>query len=67
MKIAIPDDYQDAVRTLDSFQKLNGHQVVVSREHISDPEVLASHLQGVEALVLIRERTPTYIFDSSYL
>ncbi len=58
MKIAIPDDYQDAVRTLDSFQKLNGQQVVVSHEHISNPEVLASHLQGVEALVLIRERTP---------
>jgi|SRR5450755_801741 D-3-phosphoglycerate dehydrogenase / 2-oxoglutarate reductase len=58
MKIAIPDDYQDAVRTLDSFQKLNGQQVVVSREHISDPEALATRLQGVEALVLIRERTP---------
>ena len=29
MKIAIPDDYQDAVRTLDSFQKLNGQQVVI--------------------------------------
>ena len=27
MKIAIPDDYQDAVRTLDCFQKLNGQQV----------------------------------------
>ena len=58
MKIAIPDDYQDAVRTLDCFQKLNGQHVVISREHISDPEVLAARLQGVEALVLIRERTP---------
>ena len=58
MKIAIPDDYQDAVRMLDCFQKLNEQQVVISREHISDPEVLAARLQGVEALVLIRERTP---------
>src|SRR5450631_1391158 len=58
MKIAIPDDYQDAVRTLGCFQKLNGQHVVISREHISDPEVLAARLQGVEALVLIRERTP---------
>ncbi|HEY5003384.1 MAG TPA: D-2-hydroxyacid dehydrogenase family protein [Ktedonobacteraceae bacterium] len=58
MKIAIPDDYQDAVKTLDCFQKLNGQPVVISREHISDPEVLAARLQGVEALVLIRERTP---------
>ncbi|HEX6480996.1 MAG TPA: D-2-hydroxyacid dehydrogenase family protein [Ktedonobacteraceae bacterium] len=58
MKIAIPDDYQDAVRTLDCFQKLNGHQVSISREHISEPEALAARLQGAEALVLIRERTP---------
>lgn len=58
MKIAIPDDYQDAVRTLDCFQKLNGQQIVILREHRGDPEVLADHLQGVEALVLIRERTP---------
>ena len=58
MKIAIPDDYQDAVRMLDCFQKLNEQQIVISREHISDPEVLAARLQGVEALVLIRERTP---------
>jgi len=58
MKIAIPDDYQEAVRTLDCFQKLDGHQVIISREHIGDPKVLAARLQGVEALVLIRERTP---------
>ena len=58
MKIAIPDDYQDAVRTLDSFQKLSGQHVVVIREHISQPDLLAARLQGVQALVLIRERTP---------
>jgi hypothetical protein len=45
MKIGLPDDYQDAVRTLDCFQKLNGHQVSISREHASDPEALAAHLQ----------------------
>jgi len=60
MKIAIPDDYQDAVRTLDCFQKLDGQQVIISREHIRDPKVLADRLQGVEALVLIRERTPIH-------
>lgn len=58
MKIAIPDDYQDAVQTLDCFQKLNGQHVVIIREHLSDPEVLAARLRGVETLVLIRERTP---------
>ena len=58
MRIAIPDDYQDAVRTLDCFQRLNGQQVVIIREHLSDPEALAARLQGMEALMLIRERTP---------
>jgi D-3-phosphoglycerate dehydrogenase len=58
MKIGIPDDYQDAIRTLDCFQKLNGQDVVIIREHLRDPEVLAPRLQGVEAVVLIRERTP---------
>ncbi|MFL5706924.1 MAG: D-2-hydroxyacid dehydrogenase family protein [Ktedonobacteraceae bacterium] len=58
MKIAIPDDYQDAVRTLNCFQKLDGQQVIISHEHIRDPEILAARLQGVEVLVLIRERTP---------
>lgn len=58
MKIAIPDDYQDAVRTLDCFGKLNGQQVVITHEHLSDPAALAARLQGVQALVLIRERTP---------
>jgi D-3-phosphoglycerate dehydrogenase len=58
MKIAIPDDYQDAVRTLACFQKLDGHEVSVIREHVSDPAQLAARLQGIEALVLIRERTP---------
>ena len=58
MKIAIPDDYQDAVRTLACFQKLNGHQVSTFQDHVKDPETLAGRLQETEALVLIRERTP---------
>src|SRR6185437_14649885 len=58
MKIAIPDDYQDAVRGLACFQKLNGHQVSTLQEHISNPEQLAARLHKAEALILIRERTP---------
>jgi D-3-phosphoglycerate dehydrogenase len=53
MKIAIPDDYQDAVKTLDCFQKLNGQHVIVTHEHISQPEILAARLQGVEHLCLL--------------
>jgi len=47
MKIIIPDDYQDAARTLDCFTKLAGHEVVVYRDTV----------KSVDALVLIRERT----------
>ncbi len=58
MRVAIPDDYQDAVRTLACFQKLAGHEVSILREHFSEPGQLAERLRGKEALVLIRERTP---------
>jgi D-3-phosphoglycerate dehydrogenase len=57
MKIAILDDYQDCVRTLECFAKLDGHEVVVLNETIAEPRALAARLAGVEALVLIRERT----------
>ncbi|MCL4748191.1 MAG: D-2-hydroxyacid dehydrogenase family protein [Burkholderiaceae bacterium] len=57
MRIAILDDYQDCVRTLSCFGRLEGHDVVVLNESVADPAVLAARLEGVEALVLIRERT----------
>jgi D-3-phosphoglycerate dehydrogenase len=57
MKIAVLDDYQDCVRTLACFERLDGHEVVVMNETITDPGRLADRLEGIEALVLIRERT----------
>ncbi|WP_432695886.1 D-2-hydroxyacid dehydrogenase family protein [Marinobacterium sp. YM272] len=57
MKIAILDDYQDAVSKLDCFDLLAEHDVQVLTQTYEDPEELASKLAGVEALVLIRERT----------
>jgi len=57
MKIAILDDYQDAVKSLQCFQLLHQHDVVVLNQSYEDPIELASHLIDVEALVLIRERT----------
>ena len=57
MKIVIPDDYQDAVRNLACFSKLDGHQVAIYRDTVKDLETLAARLQDAEALVLIRERT----------
>lgn len=57
MKIAILDDYQDCVRSLACFARLAGHDVIVLNQTFSDPAELAARLPGVEALVLIRERT----------
>jgi D-3-phosphoglycerate dehydrogenase / 2-oxoglutarate reductase len=57
MRIVIPDDYQDAVRHLDCFAKLAGHQVTIYNDSVKDNEILAARFQDAEALVLIRERT----------
>ena len=57
MKISILDDYFDTVRTLDCFEKLAGHEVVIWNDHVQDVDQLAGRLADTEALVLIRERT----------
>lgn len=57
MKIAILDDYQGVVSTLDCFNILSGHDVQIFNESFSDTNELALKLSDVEALVLIRERT----------
>src|ERR1700712_4918611 len=57
MKIAILDDYQDAVRKLDCFSLLDDHEVKVFNNTVRGLGQLASRLAEVDALVLIRERT----------
>jgi D-3-phosphoglycerate dehydrogenase / 2-oxoglutarate reductase len=57
MKIAILDDYQDAVRKLDCFQLLTQHEVKVFNNSVRGIGQLATRLAEIEALVLIRERT----------
>ena len=57
MKIIIPDDYQDAARSLDCFAKLAGHEIVVHRDTVKTVDALAERFKDAEALVLIRERT----------
>ena len=57
MKIAILDDYQDAVRQLDCFQLLAGHDVKVFNNSARGIGQLAARLTPFDALVLIRERT----------
>lgn len=57
MKIAILDDYQDCVRTLDCFSLLEGHEVKVFTNSARGLGQLAIRLAPFEALILIRERT----------
>lgn len=57
MKIVIPDDYQDAVRHLDAFAKLAGHDVTIFNDTVTDLDALVERFADAEALVLIRERT----------
>ncbi len=57
MKIAILDDYQDAVRHLGCFRLLDGHEVKVFHNTARGLGQLAIRLAPFDALVLIRERT----------
>jgi D-3-phosphoglycerate dehydrogenase / 2-oxoglutarate reductase len=57
MKIMIPDDYQDAVRHLECFSKLDGHEVIIYNDTVKDIDRLVERFQEADALVLIRERT----------
>lgn len=57
MKIAILDDYQDAVRHLKCFSLLDGHEVKVFNSSAVGAGQLAVRLAPFDALVLIRERT----------
>src|ERR1700741_3510570 len=57
MKIIIPDDYQQAVKDLDCFKLLEGHEVIIYNETYTKVDELAEKFKEAEALVLIRERT----------
>lgn len=57
MKIAILDDFQDCVRTLDCFNLLDGHDVKVFTNSARGVGQLSIRLAPFDALVLIRERT----------
>ncbi|KFC75208.1 D-2-hydroxyacid dehydrogenase family protein [Massilia sp. LC238] len=57
MRIAVLDDYQDAVRGLQCFRLLDGHEVKVFTHAARGLGQLAARLTPFDALVLIRERT----------
>lgn len=57
MKIAVLDDYQDAVRHLACFSLLQGHDVKIFSNTARGAGQLAIRLAPFDAVVLIRERT----------
>jgi len=57
LRVAILDDYQDVVRTLDCFATLQDHDVTVWNDAVADVDVLAERLADADVLVLLRERT----------
>lgn len=57
MKVAILDDYQNAVKDLSCFELLKDHDVHVFNETFLTVDDLADHLVDFDVLVLIRERT----------
>ncbi|WP_028602436.1 D-2-hydroxyacid dehydrogenase family protein [Ottowia thiooxydans] len=56
MKIAILDDFQRAVPTLECYKLLADHEVHVFTESMGE-DALVEALRGFQAIVLIRERT----------
>jgi D-3-phosphoglycerate dehydrogenase len=57
MNIAIPDDYQDCVRSLNCFKTLAPFSVQIFNDTVHDLDALAERLGDADALVLTRERT----------
>ncbi len=57
MHIVISDDYQDYIRHLSCFEKLQGHTVEIFNNSVSGTDALAERYKNAEAIVLIRERT----------
>ncbi|MEM9433053.1 MAG: D-2-hydroxyacid dehydrogenase family protein [Pseudomonadota bacterium] len=57
MKVHILDDWFDTLGGLPCFGKLEGHEVTVWTDHVSDTATLVARLHDAQALVLFRERT----------
>lgn len=58
MRIVIPDDYQNAIRSLDCFALLAGHEVTLHHDvQPASLDELVARFIDADALVLTRERT----------
>jgi phosphoglycerate dehydrogenase-like enzyme len=58
VRCVILDDYQGVATSYADWSVLDGVTVSAVRDHVWDEDVLADLLEGVEVLVLMRERTP---------
>jgi D-3-phosphoglycerate dehydrogenase len=57
MKIVISDDYQDCVRKLNCFKKIQHHDLEIFNDTVSELDAKVERFQNAEAIVLTRERT----------
>jgi D-3-phosphoglycerate dehydrogenase len=57
MNIVISDDYQDCIRNLSCFSKLDGHQVSIHRDTLTDEAAIAERFAQADVALLVRERT----------
>jgi phosphoglycerate dehydrogenase-like enzyme len=58
VRAAVLDDYQDVARDYADWDSLNGVEVTVFTDHLSDEAAVAERLAPFEIVVAMRERTP---------
>ena len=59
MKVAVLDDYQDVARDLADWTTLpESARIEVFQDHLADEDRLVERLQGFQAVIGMRERTP---------
>lgn len=57
MKVAVLDDWFDTLKHLKCYQHLDGFDVDIMTDHLSDVDALAERLKPYDAITLFRERT----------
>ena len=57
MKVAVLDDWFDTLRHLPCFRHLDGFDVDVFTDHVTDTAALVDRLKDYDAITLFRERT----------
>ena len=57
-RLAILDDYQGVAMAMGPWDKLDGIEITVFRDTITDPDALAQRLAPFDAILAMRERTP---------